>query len=227
MILGDRFCFVHVPKTGGTSVQEALRAHGRLDPFYKHSFAAVLRDHMLCKRWDGLFSFAFVRHPLPWLVSLFEHDRRAAQRGSFGNFLRWGMASPHFNDGVPIFSRKMEAWLDGRMRWWRLCEADDFAGFVRAVWAGDVPVEDQHRYVWERPTWSDAAAPVVDFIGRFERLDEDFSKVCERLKLAAQLPRRNVGGYGNWRERYTPELEALVRDRFRADLDLFNYGDTP
>lgn len=217
MILGDRFCFIHVPKTGGTSIQTALRPFGQFDPYYKHSFAHVVRDKVGAACWQRRFTFAFSRDPLERLVSLFEHDRRNPR---FGNFLRWGMAMPHFNYGVEVFSGKMEDWINCRLRWWQLCQAGNFDGFVRGVAAHAIPVVPQFEFVMD----SDGRV-IVDMIGRFEQLEHDFATVCKRIGARIELPHRNGGDYGDWRVYYTPELARLVYLRFKEDFELFGYPE--
>jgi len=64
---------------------------------------------------------------------------------------------------------------------------------------------------------------LVDFIGYYERLDEDFAKVCERLKIGADLPRVNTSVHRDYRQCYTPATRDLVARHFRRDIELFGY----
>lgn len=64
---------------------------------------------------------------------------------------------------------------------------------------------------------------LVDFIGRFENLQEDFAEVCRRLSTAAELGHAKPSSRGSYRDYYSPESEVLVADVFAADLELFGY----
>jgi hypothetical protein len=98
-----------------------------------------------------------------------------------------------------------------------------FPDFVRAVVRlpdnrCDLHLRSQHRFITDRH------GTVVDFIGRFERLEEDWDVLRERFGLPA-LPQRNVSSRAQYADAYTPELARLVAERYRRDVELFGYGD--
>lgn len=72
---------------------------------------------------------------------------------------------------------------------------------------------------------SSSGAVAVDFVGRYERLDVDFSHVADVIGLPPQLrlprlqtaPGLDPAGY------YTPATIDLVRQRYRRDVELFGY----
>jgi hypothetical protein len=64
---------------------------------------------------------------------------------------------------------------------------------------------------------------VVDFVGYYERLPEDFSRACDRLKVTAELPKANASSHRDYRSYYTPETRELVAKNFARDLELFRY----
>ena len=70
---------------------------------------------------------------------------------------------------------------------------------------------------------SPGGAQLVYFVGRFERLDEDFARICSRLGITASLPRVNVAQRGHYRGYYGEETRALVRRAFARDVDLLGY----
>lgn len=82
----------------------------------------------------------------------------------------------------------------------------------------DGHVRSQHTFV------ADADGVLVDYLGRFERLHEDWAPLVERLGLPA-LPRRNVSKHVPYTEMYKPALARLAAARYRRDIELFGYGD--
>jgi hypothetical protein len=64
---------------------------------------------------------------------------------------------------------------------------------------------------------------LVDFVGKFESLDQDFDRVCERLGLSVDLPRRNASNHRDYREYYDAGSAELVGRVFRDDIQMFGY----
>jgi hypothetical protein len=76
----------------------------------------------------------------------------------------------------------------------------------------------QHTYVTDS-----RGEFLVDFVGHYERLPEDFAKVCARLKIEAELPRLNTSSHRDYRTYYTTATRELVSGHFRRDIELFGY----
>lgn len=64
---------------------------------------------------------------------------------------------------------------------------------------------------------------LVDFIGRFEKLDEDFGKICQQIGREARLPHLKKSQRGDFREYYDDETADVVRQWFHEDIKQFGY----
>jgi len=64
---------------------------------------------------------------------------------------------------------------------------------------------------------------IVDFVGHYETLAEDFAKVCAKLKIQATLPHANVSEHRDYRTYYTPETREFVAKKFQRDIEMFGY----
>ncbi|MGD9017181.1 MAG: sulfotransferase family 2 domain-containing protein, partial [Desulfobacterales bacterium] len=113
-----RFIFIHIAKTGGTSLREALSRQTWRDPYRipqalcsrisglfghrlgckipRHARAVAAREMLPRELFDRCFKFAFVRNPWDLQVSSYHHIRRerprlmtAAGIRDFESFLRW------------------------------------------------------------------------------------------------------------------------------------------
>jgi hypothetical protein len=65
---------------------------------------------------------------------------------------------------------------------------------------------------------------LADFIGKFERLDEDWAFVAQTLGVNKKLPHRRA----NPRERhytdyYIPRTRDVIANKFRVDIERFGY----
>lgn len=207
-----RFAFIHVPKTGGTSVARALWRHADhtegywanrclavvgihvnhyapvgARKFRPHTSAEILRRNLPSGTFESLFTFAFVRNPWDLLVSYYHFLRDAAGHGEHASHRRR-----------------------------RAARLPDFEAYVRYEIGRDKI--SQTRMVAGRD-----GRVLVDFLGRYESLATDFAHVCRRLGIEAELGRANTSARGDYRDYYTPRLAALVRDHFAEDVERFGY----
>lgn len=207
------FLFVHIAKTGGTSVRAALAPLRWRDPLYIPQFIASRLSHATGHRigskfprhariiaakemlprelFDRLFKFAFVRNPWDLQVSSYHHIRRER---------------PHL-----------------------IGEPDDFIGFMRRKldpqrpyqYHIDTSLEQQTDYLVDLH-----GKLLVDFIGHYERLEDDFGSACERIGISGiSLPHRRRAGdrRRDYRSYYDDDMAERVGRHFARDIETFGY----
>jgi hypothetical protein len=67
---------------------------------------------------------------------------------------------------------------------------------------------------------------LLDFIGRYERLDADWAMVAARLGIGnTPLPRLNVNAERarDYTAYYTPRTRQIIAERFAIDVEYFGY----
>ncbi|MCG8634481.1 MAG: sulfotransferase family protein [Desulfobacterales bacterium] len=64
---------------------------------------------------------------------------------------------------------------------------------------------------------------MVDFLGRFETLERDFARVCDRLGIEGALPKINGSGHRDYRDYYTDKTRKMVGEYFKEDIAFFGY----
>jgi chondroitin 4-sulfotransferase 11 len=184
-----RCIFVHVPKTAGSSITQALfDAPSRHVPYFVYQRANPIKFHRY-------FKFAFVRNPWDRLVSTYF-------------FLREG--------GVNWQDRQ---WSERNLAGYR-----DFGSFVRD-W---LTPENARGWVHFMPQshfiCNQAGGLMVDFVGRFERLSDDFDVVAQRLGRATKLPLMNQSEHAHFATYYDNETQDIVRRVYSRDIEAFGYA---
>ena len=72
---------------------------------------------------------------------------------------------------------------------------------------------------------SDPAGKVlVDFVGRFEKLPEDFRIVCDLVDVRVRLPHLNKADRRAYREYFDRQSARVVEDWYRKDVEHFHYS---
>lgn len=88
-------------------------------------------------------------------------------------------------------------------------------------------MRDKRRaYVTNYDLYSQSGEIVLDFVGRYESLAEDFALVAERVGLGdgVRLPKVNVSeAHKGYRDFYTEATRRLVGDWYRREIEHFGY----
>ncbi len=96
-----------------------------------------------------------------------------------------------------------------------LRRCDGFSDFVRAY---PLIRGDMTSFITD-----ERGNQLVDFVGRYETLPEDFAYVCGRLGIDTPLVHVNRSKHAAYRDHYTAETRALVERYFARDIARFGY----
>lgn len=195
-----RFIFVHVPKSAGSSVTRILNQYT--------DRSARIRVRAMAER-AGL---AQKRISLPHESVRAIKERLPAR--TFGGYLKfafvrnpwdWHVSHYHYARATPkhkrhaIFKR--------------------FSGFDEYIdWIVDNGYS-QHQILADKD-----GRLLVDFVGRFETLQEDLNRILRLLYLPpVSLPHVNRTDHRDYRSYYTPHTRKLIGEARRLDVDTFGY----
>lgn len=211
------FLFVHTAKTGGTSVRDALSPLRFRDPWYPVQFLcsrlSALSGHRLGIKFPRHSKIVAAQEMLPQELFeklfkfVFVRNPWDLQVSSFHHIRR---ERPHLMSHVETFEEFIR---------WKLDPERPYQYHV------DTSIDLQSDYVIDLH-----GKVLVDFIGRYENLHDDFAEACRRIGIKApELPhKRQAKDRGkDYRSYYTDELAALVGERFAPDIELFGYTFDP
>lgn len=206
MLISDshRFVFVHVPKTGGDSIDKLLRGQvpdPRKQAGTRHATLAriLATEPGLAAYW----SFGVVRNPWARMVSWWSMIDKWNHA--------WGPAS-----GKPQIRRG--GMKDGN-RMWRTVAS--YGGFEEFVLRG---TEEIPRLALPQLDYLVAGDRRVDLIGRTETLVADVARVQAQLGLPAEpVPHHNRSGGGHYTDYYSPASRDRVAVVYAADVEEFGY----
>lgn len=198
--ISHRFLFVHIPKTGGNSIQRILlpfsedqiitidKQDGK-DRFeiqgrctrHKHTTLADYHKQVPPALFDDLFKFCAVRNPWSRAISFYFTPRRWMMRGM-----------------TPFWSR------------------EEFLALLPQL----TPMVDYLKIA--------GRVHAMDGLVRLESLGQQLPALLQRVGIdvnRAQLPHLNRGLAGDYRSYFEadPDLVEIVAERYREDIDHFGY----
>lgn len=206
-----KFVFIHIWKTGGESVVSTLRQHC---PSY-------FRNRYLNKaiRVAPGPSAAL----LGWRARLVNGQHFTAQEirnempaDAFDEAFKFTFVRNPWDWQVSNYAYALQTPAHGQHDIIR--ELGSFDAYVRYQFAERAP--SQGSFILD-----DDGQQIVDFVGRFETLQQDFQTVCEKIGVTAELPFLNASKRKqDWRDYYTDETRSLVEELFDADIQRFGYS---
>ena len=199
------FIFIHIHKTAGKSINNALHKFQDNVPFkYKlwnkiyskplnkkpiypdylmldtHTNATEYKK-FLGNEYDKFFKFAIVRNPFDWQVSMYffmKEQKNHFQHEIINKF--------NFNEYIE----------------WRVNE--DFQLQKSFV------VDEQDNLI-------------VDFVGKLENIKNDFNHIQDRLNIQTSLPHVNKSKHKPYYEYFNRKTSNIILEAFEEDFNFFGY----
>ena len=193
-----RFLFVHIPKTAGNSIQSVLRD-------YSEDELVALR-----KEQDGIERFG-LRNPKYRIKkhSTLSEYYDALGDEQFRNLYKFTCVRNPWDRMVSYYftpTQNPETWNRKKFRE-TISKAVSVSDYLRIDNGEGDPFAN------------------VDCIMRFENLANDFRTLCNAIGISPPaLPQYNRSNREHYSKYYDDELRELVRARFAAEIERFNYS---
>jgi hypothetical protein len=205
----NNFLFIHIPKTGGNSIQQILmdysedfvvsRTTGQdgLDRFNvinekyhtkKHSPLWFYKLMLPRKLFADLFKFAIIRNPWDRAISYYFSPHRGVKEWNRTQFITTldeiRPATSYLCSTHPIINT-VNNWLSGSFK----------------------PIDSE-----------------VNFLLRFENLEKDFKDLCDKINIPFHsLDHRNKSAHDHYSKYYDADLVTLVEKRYHEEIDWAGY----
>lgn len=207
------FLFVHVPKTGGNSIQNILKDysedeivniaknHDSVERFEvrnnkynikKHSTLDGYKSVLSPEQFKKMFKFATIRNPWDRCISFYFSPSRGVKE--------WNR-----NDFILFLNNKVKP-----LR--HYIKLESFTNKVTRKLK--IPINISTGRLDQD----------IDFLIRFENLDEDFQIVCKKMDIPyINLPKYNKSERKHYSEYYDQELKEIVEKKFKEEIELVGY----
>jgi len=197
-----KYIFIHVPKCGGTSIETLLGSNCEMIEGWDQNnklwiqHCTILQLKQIYKiKVDEYFTFTFIRNPWDRAVSDYMH------------FTRPNSPFKHITKGSSL-----KDYLLCRNGYETINHLHNQRG------RGD-HFRSQYDYILD-----ENQKPIINYIGRFENLQEDFNIVCDKTGMPRQLlPHKNKSNHKHYTEYYDDETRKIVAEKYAKDIEYFGY----
>lgn len=223
MHVGDNFIFYHLPKTGGTSIVEALHKSNLLDysGMDVHDGRDVHPDTFPIQ--TEKYQFTFVRNPFDRLVSLYYwivdgswQVHKAADKRLFAtidiDFEHWFY--------IVFFGFKFEnEYFKVIKKHESNIHSDDeiktfmIGSFFHITLAA---IQTQYSHFQEKIN-------LLNYIGRYENINEDWEVIRSQINCTEKLPRLLRTNRKHYRDYYSPAMQHVIKQIYYEDFKIFDY----
>lgn len=196
-----KFIFIHIPRTGGVSTQIALKGY-----YDQHPLAHI------DPRYQGYHY----------------HSTLTEYQSALKTYFKWTRVRNPWDRVVSIYNRRRNCdwFIKNQYETHLEAKNNSFKTWLNKVIDTNDPVQlkwifNQRRFI---------KGENIDFIARFERINEDFSFFCKSVGLPdIKLPHKNGYERKAYQDFYDNKLVKKLLDVecFRQDLDFLGYDHKP
>ena len=194
--------FIHIPRTAGSSIERTLVGEDwwNVDRKTKHLIASQAKK-LYSEYWNDYFKFSFVRDPYSRMLSMttFDNIRKIYYRDtvSFTGII----TDQHINEYKKLFGTPIL--IEHDYRFYKKEEVEN----------------ETHR---ENCVYGNILDEPIDYIGKFETLEEDFKNICNTLGLRE----KKLGKFNHSPTRghsLSAEAKTLINELYDKDFLKYNY----
>ncbi len=197
------YIFISVAKAASSSINISLNHFLYPEPKFHHMGIKEIKNYFPSLDISKYYKFAFVRNPWDRFLSLY--NDMTLQRNGNKRVMNYSLLENKYRT---IFHKKKNF--------------KEFAkSFESSSWLNEAHFKSQFEYLSINGELS------MDFIGRFENLNNDWAHIRNELGLnyldALSSERESKIKINNYRDCYDDETAEIVARIYRKDIELFEY----
>ena len=214
-----KILFVHITKAAGSSIEKALGLDvNRVEENYNkenlvHFFwkggvkleevQHYTLDQLIRKKLIGMdivgsyFKFVIVRNPFDRCVSEWKYQTKMFKEKGWFGYKNKMLVLNSFEEYVKHL----------------------YFMYEKGVLNNRAHDRQQYLYVYDKK-----GKVVVDFVGKFENILQDWKIIKQKTGLEIDLPKTNSGLREHYRFYYNKKTRAMVEKIYKKDLQLFGYS---
>lgn len=194
-----KFIFIRIPKTASTSIERFCKTIDKdciisdeSKPPYGHYTASQVKNMVTEQQWNEYFKFTFVREPNSWVISQYRHNLQY--------YYKWE------NLQIILDKNKKLRLPEDNI----LTEKDIIKLYILLdCWFG---YPNQYIYINDS----------INFIGKFENLQEDLNKILKILNINTEYKVEHLNKNNSQKLILNDDSKEIIKILFKKDFELYN-----
>lgn len=201
--------FIHIPKTGGTSIENVLRQDKS-----KGSNHRFLSEYSNYSVFNTYFKFAIVRNTYDRIWSLYSYYSSGGNQQNLQTLTDY---YHHYKNRVLKFPYYTDLEISKNI-------PVTFHDFCEIFLKEGKPFFRRYALQSQLDYISINGKIQLDFLGKFDCIENDFSKVAKQLGIKENLPHlRKSLSKGHYSEFYNEETKKIVENYYQDEISYFKF----
>jgi hypothetical protein len=213
--------FIHIPKCAGTSIEIALGHHnsiGRIEQDHRSIRMIekpLLTPHIFSSGENAIeilrrIHYKFRIHTNPC-------NKFTVTKEQYANYFKFAFIRNPWSRAYSWYKNVMRD--ENHQRFLKITRPLSLNEFLR-LYKGKGALRSQTCWIKNF-----SGLIPLDYIGRFENLDEDFEEACKRMDIGPfTLPHETKGTTTDYREEYDKESINIISESNKEEIELFSYS---
>jgi len=198
-----KFVFVHIFKTAGTSITDSFaRFCYRPESFRPSNWRAFLSTN-----WRKIHRIPIKKHATALQI------RAALDREIFDSFFKFSFVRNPWDWKVSLYHYILDRPQNRGHE-----ETKKMGSFRNFVFS-----REKLSFTQTSCLVDEFGNLLVDFVGKFENLDEDFQSICHKVGISSRLPHINKSKRTCYQDYYDAETRDLTARLYAEDIERFGY----
>jgi len=208
-----RFIFFHVAKVAGLSIRDALKDYVEEPIQFKTKRPPKTLNgetNPMYIMWDAMLTHATAKD-----------TQKELDSDIFDNFYKFAFVRNPWDWQVSMYHFLLKETTNPKYE--TIKALSGFDEYLEWVITTPYPYPKRATKLQKDMLVDEQGKWLVDYIGRFETLSDDFNRVCQYLGLGASLPVLNQSKHKRYTEYYNTHTRQRVADYYQEDIELFGY----
>jgi len=214
----DKFVFIHIPKTGGTSLANSLnfrpnRRHSTFKESILYSNSKNFKDDKFSYYdFKDRLKFSVVRHPLERLVSTYYYT--CAPKHRWGELNTSQLSIEHFDI---CMNRIIDILYNGNSNYWE-----------KSNIINDIGKHDGSSYFWLAPQYhwimNNNYDLLVDHILKLDNIEQDSKLFADKYNFNLSKNKKlNSTKHDPWKKHFTKKTKDFFTELYKKDFEFFGF----